>query len=266
MRHLRLPRPFNGTGPAGPKREAPAERINGDGAQPPGERRSGGAFIWLLKHRLVWLIVGAFTLGGLFLSPVTSFLLTQAGAGAAVNAALAFLIVSLLWLMKRQFEISRSQREEFLERAQRLEMRHDAIAHVLSTTVDLRDAATAEHSDRLSDLTSVLARQMGLSKQERRDIRLAATLHDIGKLVVAEAVLSKPGPLGDEARAEMREHPRIGYETLKNIDFLAAAADIIYTHHERYDGTGYPRGLVGEDIPMAATLNSLGDQLLPPEG
>ncbi len=203
MRHPRLPRPFNGTGPAGPKWEAPAERISGDGAQSPGERRSRGPFAWLLQHRLVWLIIGAFALGGLFLTPVTSFLLTQAGAGPAVNAGLAFVVVSLLWLMKRQFEISRSQREEFLERTQRLEMRHDAIAHVLSTTVDLRDAATADHSDRLSELTAVLARQLGLSKQERRDIRLAATLHDIGKLVVAEAVLSKPGPLGDEAQHQV---------------------------------------------------------------
>ncbi len=249
MPHLRLPRTFSG---AGPKQEAPAERISGDGEHPPREKRSGGAFAWLLKHRLVWLAVVAFTLAGLLLTPVASFVVTQSGGGSAVNAALAFLVVSLLWLMMRHSQIIDRQRQEFLHRAQRLEKSHDAIAHVLSTTVDLRDAATAEHSDRVSELTAVLARQLGLGKQERRDIRLAATLHDIGRLVVAEAVLSKSGPLGDEEWAEMREHPRIGYETLKGIHFLAGAAEIIYAHHERYDGTGYPRGLVGEDIPLAA--------------
>lgn len=259
MRHLRLPRPFNGTGPAGTKREAPAQRISGDGAHPPGERRSGGAFTWLLKHRLVWLIVGSFTLAALFLSPVTSFLLTQAGAGAAVNAALAFVVVSLLWLMKRQYEISRSQREEFLHRAQRLEENFDGIAQVLGAPVAFLDAATAEHSDRVSELTAVLARQLGLRQQGLRDIRLAATLHDVGRLGVAEAVLSKSGPLGDAERAEMRDHPRIGYETLKGIDFLAGAAEIICAHHERYDGTGYPRRLVGENIPLAARIFAVMD-------
>ena len=259
MRLLRLPRPFSRAGSARPNQEARTERISGDGQRPPLEKGSVGASAWLLKHKLVWLVVVAFTLGALLLSPVASFVLTQSGGGAAVNAALAFLVISLLWLMKRHYETIDKQRVEFLHRTQRLEKTYDSIAHVLAAAVDLRDPAAAEHSDRVSELTAVLARQLGLRHQELRDIRLAATLHDIGRLGVAEAVLSKSGPLDDEEWVEMREHPRMGYEILKGVDFVQGAAEIIYAHHERYDGTGYPRGLAGESIPLEARIFAVVD-------
>ena len=196
---------------------------------------------------------------GLLLSPVASFVVTQSGGGAAVNAALAFMFVCLLWLMKRHYEIIHKQREEFLHRAQRLESRYDAIGHVLGTAVDFRDPAAAEHSDRVSELTAALARQLGLRQREWRDIRLAATLHDTGKLGVAEAVLSKSGSLGSAEWAEMREHPRMGYDILKGIDTLQGAAEIIHAHHEHYDGTGYPRGLAGKNIPLEARIFAVVD-------
>lgn len=258
MHLLKLSMLFGGAREVRPNQEALAERVSGDGEHPPADRRSGAAFTWLLKHRLVWLIVVALTLAALFLSPVTSFLLTRSGSGAAVNATLAFLVVSLLWLMKRHFEITHMHREELLHRSQRLEKNYDAIAYVLSTAV-VRDPATAEHSDRLWELMAVLARQLGLRQQEPHNIRLAATLHDIGKLGVAETVLSKPGALDDAEWAEMREHPRIGYEILRGIGFLGGAAEIVYAHHERYDGTGYPRGLADEQIPLGARIFAVVD-------
>ncbi len=259
MRLVKLPRPFSGAGPARPNQEARTERVSEDGQRPPLEKGSVGASVWLLNHRLVWLAVVTFTLGALLLSPVASFVLTQAGGGPAVNATLAFLIVSLLWLMKRHYETIDKQREEFLHRAQRLEKNYDAIAYVLAAAVDLRDPATAEHSDRVSELTAVLARQLGLRHQKLRDIRLAATLHDIGRLGVAEAALSKSGPLGGAEWGEMREHPRMGYEILNGVDFVQGAAEIIHAHHECYDGTGYPRGLAGESIPLVARIFAVVD-------
>ena len=264
MRLVRLRSPFSGAGPARPKQEALTEQISGDGQRSPAERQAGGASAWLLEHRLLWLAIIALTLGALIFGPAASFMLTLSGGGAAVNAALAFLFVMLLWLMRRHYEIIDKQREEFLGRAERLEKSYDAIVPVLlRTAVDFRDPRTAEHSSRLSELLAVLARHVGLRQQDLHDITLAATLHDIGELGMAEAVLSKPGSLSAEERTQMREHPRMGYEILKGIDFvhgfLKGAAEIIYTHHERYDGTGYPQGLAGEKIPLAARIFALVD-------
>ena len=259
MRLVKLRSPLSG---ARPKQEALTEQISGDGQRSPAERQAGGPSAWLLEHRLLWLAVIALTLGALLVVPAASFVLTLSGGGAAVNAALAFLFVMLLWLTRRHYEVIDKQRLDFLGRAERLEKSYDAIVPVLlRTAVDFRDPRTAEHSSRLSELTAVLARHVGLRQRDLRDITLAATLHDIGGLGMAEAVLSKPGSLSGEERTEMREHPRMGYEILKRIDFLHGflkdAAEIIYAHHENYDGTGYPQGLAGEKIPLGARIFAL---------
>jgi HD-GYP domain-containing protein (c-di-GMP phosphodiesterase class II) len=259
MRLVKLRSPLSG---ARPKQEALTEQISGDGQRSPAESQAGSASAWLLEHRLVWLAIIALTLVALLVGPTASFMLTLAGGGAAVNAVLVFLFMMLLWLMRRHYEIIDKQRYEFLGRAERLEKSYDAIVPVLlRTAVDFRDPRTAEHSSRLSELTAVLARHVGLRQRDLRDITLAATLHDIGGLGMAEAVLSKPGSLSGEERTEMREHPRMGYEILKRIDFLHGflkdAAEIIYTHHENYDGTGYPQGLAGEKIPLGARIFAL---------
>jgi HD-GYP domain-containing protein (c-di-GMP phosphodiesterase class II) len=249
---------------ARPKQEALTEQISDNGQRSPAERQAGGPSTWLLEHRVLWLAIIALTLGALLVGPAASFILTLAGGGAAVNAALAFLFMMLLWLMRRHYEIADKQRHDFLDRAERLEKSYDAIVPVLlRTAVDFRDPRTAEHSTSVSELLAVLGRHVGLRQQDLQDITLAATLHDIGGLGMAEAVLSKPGSLSAEERTEMREHPRIGYEILKGIDFLHGslngAAEIIYTHHERYDGTGYPQGLSGEKIPLGARIFTLVD-------
>ena len=259
MRLVKLRSPLSG---ARPKQEALTEQISGDGQRSPAERQAGGPSAWLLEHRLLWLAVIALTLGALLVVPTASFMLTLAGGGAVVNAALAFLFVMLLWLTRRHYEVIDKQRHDFLGRAERLEKSYDAIVPVLlRTAVDFRDPRTVEHSTRVSELLAVLGRHVGLRQQDLQDITLAATLHDVGRLGMAEAALSKPGSLSDEERTEMREHPRMGYEILKGIDFmqgfLKGAAEIIYAHHERYDGTGYPQGLAGEKIPLGARIFAL---------
>jgi HD-GYP domain-containing protein (c-di-GMP phosphodiesterase class II) len=264
MDTVKLRTPISEVGPARPNQEALTEQISGDGQRSPAERQAGGASAWLLEHRLLWLAIIALTLGALIVGPVASFVLTLSGGGAAVNAALAFLFVMLLWLTRRHYEVIDKQRHDFLGRAERLDKSYDAIVPVLlRTAADLRDPRTAEHSTSVSELLAVMGRHVGLRQQDLRDITLAATLHDIGGLGMAEAVLSKPGSLSGVERTYMREHPRMGYEILKGIDFLQGflkgAAEIIYTHHERYDGTGYPQGLANDRIPLAARVFALVD-------
>jgi len=105
----------------------------------------------------------------------------------------------------------------------------------------------------------MVAWQMGLRKEEVRQIEKAAILHDIGKIGVADAVLAKPGPLDDTEWAEMRRHPELGCRMLQGIDFLRDAAEIVHSHHEHYDGSGYPRGLKGDKIPLGARIFAVVD-------
>jgi len=125
--------------------------------------------------------------------------------------------------------------------------------------VDLRDRETEGHSRRVVDMTERLARSMGLSDEQTVHIRRGALLHDIGKMGVPDAILQKPGPLADEEWQVMRLHPTYAFEWLSPIAFLRPALDIPYCHHEKWDGTGYPRGLRGEDIPLGARIFAIVD-------
>ena len=131
----------------------------------------------------------------------------------------------------------------------------DSWAHL----VDLRDEMTERHSVRVTDLMVRLTRHLGMSKDEIAFARCGAWLHDIGKLAVPPEILYKPGPLTEEEWQVMRQHPAIAYEMLAPIPFLGPALDIPYCHHERWDGSGYPRRLKGEEIPLTARLFAVVD-------
>jgi diguanylate cyclase (GGDEF)-like protein/putative nucleotidyltransferase with HDIG domain len=118
--------------------------------------------------------------------------------------------------------------------------------------LNLRDHETVGHSRRVTAAMLKLARTLGIDEAEMAHIRRGALLHDIGKLGIPEAILNKPGPLSDEEWRIMRRHPEHALELLAPLDFLRPALEISYCHHERWDGTGYPRGLKGEQIPLAA--------------
>jgi putative nucleotidyltransferase with HDIG domain len=109
--------------------------------------------------------------------------------------------------------------------------------------------------------TIAIARAMGLSKDHIDVIARGAFLHDIGKMAIPDAILRKPGKLNPEEVAIMQEHCYHGYQILKKIPFLKEAAEIVYAHQEHYDGTGYPRKLKGEDIPLGARIFSVADTL-----
>ncbi len=129
-----------------------------------------------------------------------------------------------------------------------------AVVEVLSTALDIRDNMTHRHARRVARMAAVMAKEMGLEPEKVLEIEYAAALHDIGKIGVADSILRKAAPLNDEEWRDMRRHSELGYEILKGIDFLRVAAEIVWAHHERYDGKGYPRGLAGEEIPLGARV------------
>jgi len=136
---------------------------------------------------------------------------------------------------------------------------YQAVLEILCAALDRRDRVTEGHSRRMAQLSLVVARELGLRGAALKDLERAAILHDIGKITVPDAILSKPGPLTGAEWREMHRHPVVGYDMVRNVPLLRRAADIIYTHHERFDGSGYPNGLKGEEIPQGARIFAVVD-------
>jgi putative nucleotidyltransferase with HDIG domain len=142
-----------------------------------------------------------------------------------------------------------------------LERSYDITLEALGDALDLKDAETEGHSKRVTAFTIAIARAMGLSGDKIRVIARGAFLHDIGKMAIPDAILRKPGALTEAETEIMREHCFRGYQMLKKIPFLSEASEIVYAHQERFDGTGYPRGLSGQNIPLGARIFSIADTL-----
>jgi putative nucleotidyltransferase with HDIG domain len=136
---------------------------------------------------------------------------------------------------------------------------YDTTLEGWSAALDLRDKETEGHTQRVTKMTVRLAESMGFNQQQLLHVRRGALLHDIGKMGVPDRILLKPGKLTDEEWEIMRKHPVYAYQLLKPITYLGSALDIPYCHHEKWDGTGYPRGLTGEEIPLAARIFSVID-------
>ena len=136
-----------------------------------------------------------------------------------------------------------------------------ALAEALVAALDAREQETGLHSQRVACHTQVLARRFTRDPQLLRQIYWGALLHDIGKVGIPDAVLLKQGPLTEDEWAVMRTHPEIGHRILVSASFMAEAAEIVLCHEERFDGTGYPRGLSGEAIPLATRLFAVIDTL-----
>ncbi len=138
----------------------------------------------------------------------------------------------------------------------------EAYGHTIegwARALTLRDAETYDHTERVTEITLRLARRLGMGEEELQHVRRGALLHDIGKVGVPDAILLKPGPLDEEEWAVMRRHPVLAHQLLRPIDFLQEALDIPYCHHEKWDGSGYPRGLADEQIPLAARIFAVVD-------
>lgn len=163
---------------------------------------------------------------------------------------------------QRNLETLVAERTAQLSRALgELEQSYDYTLEALGGALDLKDAETEGHCQRVTAFTVAIAKEMGVDAHALRQIARGAFLHDIGKMGIPDHVLRKPGPLTEEERAVMRRHSEIGHAVLVKIPFLREPAEIVLAHQERYDGTGYPRGLKGEEIPLGARIFAVADTL-----
>lgn len=142
-----------------------------------------------------------------------------------------------------------------------LEQSYDLTVEALGHTLDGSAAEAKGHSKRVTAYTIAIARKMGLPKEEITVIARGAFLHDIGKIAIPDDIVRKPGKLTSDEAKIMLEHCFLGYKIISGIPFLAEAAEIVYSHHERYDGSGYPRGLKGDEIPLGARIFAVADTL-----
>jgi putative nucleotidyltransferase with HDIG domain len=154
--------------------------------------------------------------------------------------------------------------EKNLERAKaseaELKATYDLTLAAWAKVLEYRDKETEGHSRRLVELSTRLARALGLREEEIDHLRRGALLHDIGKLAIPDEILLKPGALNNAERKMMQQHPIYARQMLSQIHFLGPAVEVAYSHHEQWDGLGYPEGLKGEDIPLAARIFAVVDQ------
>ncbi|MGB2677590.1 MAG: HD-GYP domain-containing protein [Candidatus Acidiferrum sp.] len=162
----------------------------------------------------------------------------------------------------RQLEQLVQERTAQLQMAiQQLEQSYDDTLEALGSALDLKDAGTAGNCQRVTAFCISIARTMPVPDSYLPILARAAFLHDIGKMAIPDGILHKPGPLTDDEKKIMRMHCEIGYNMLTRIPFLRDAAEIVLAHHEFFDGTGYPRGLKGEEIPLGARIVAVADAL-----
>jgi cyclic di-GMP phosphodiesterase len=169
--------------------------------------------------------------------------------------------------LERQLENYRQHLEEMVadrtgqlrQALQQLQRSYEDTLQALGAAIDLRDNDTAGHSQRVCSYSLEIARAMGWSEEKLGNLAKGAHLHDIGKLGIPDGILLKPGSLTTDERKLMQRHVLIGYDLVKDISFLADAAEIVLNHHERYDGGGYPRGLKGDEILPSARIFAVAD-------
>jgi len=131
----------------------------------------------------------------------------------------------------------------------------------ITKTVETKDPYTAGHQKKVADIAKEIAKDMGLSRDVIESVNLAGQIHDLGKIAIPSEILNKPGRINEIEFALIKTHPEMGYEIVKNIDFPWPIADIVFQHHEKIDGSGYPRGLKGDKILIQARIISVADVL-----
>ena len=190
------------------------------------------------------------------------------GAGAAAVAFavlnvsghwLAPLAVAPLYLTYRSYKVYLGRVEDEQRHVREMADLHLATIEALALAIDAKDQTSQSHIRRVQLYAAALARSLGMSENEIQGVKTAALLHDIGKLAVPEHILSKPGPLTPEEFQKIRAHPKVGADIISAVPFPYPVAPLILSHHERWDGKGYPAGLKGEEIPQGARILSVVD-------
>jgi putative nucleotidyltransferase with HDIG domain len=171
-----------------------------------------------------------------------------------------------LTLEKKHYQVSlefkvMEQTAQIRKAMNELYCAYDNTLSALVKALDAREKEVGSHSERVMNYASFLGVKLGMSGRELQELEKGALLHDIGKIGISDNILLKPGQLDNNEWIEMRKHPQVGYAILSEIDFLKSPAEIILSHHERFDGTGYPKRLIKEQIPIGARIFALVDTL-----
>jgi len=161
-------------------------------------------------------------------------------------------------ILKKQMDEREKARHEYLAR---IEKTYQSLMIALISALDTRDHLAQGHSQRVVAYALAIGDRLGISPAERRDLAFGGYLHDLGKIALDDALLRKETSLNDLEWIEMRRHPIIGHEILREVDFIGSANEVILYHHERYDGSGYPYGISGQDIPLLARIFAVVDAL-----
>ena len=188
--------------------------------------------------------------------------LVAAIATYAVKTAgpwLALFMLAPLYLMYRTYKVYMGRIDDERRHVEEMADLHLATIEALALAIDAKDQTAQSHIRRVQVYATGIARGLGMSDMEIQGVKTAALLHDIGKLAVPEHILSKPGPLTQEEFQKIRVHPQVGAEIISAVPFPYPVAPLILSHHERWDGKGYPQGLKGEEIPLGARILSVVD-------
>ncbi len=191
------------------------------------------------------------------------------GAGAAALAVGVFSFVSVRWLLPlaaaplyltyRSYKVYLGRIDDEQRHVREMADLHLATIEALALAIDAKDQTSQSHIRRVQLYAAALARALGMTENDIQGVKTAALLHDIGKLAVPEHILSKPGPLTPEEFQKIRAHPKVGADIISAVPFPYPVSPLILSHHERWDGKGYPAGLKGEDIPLGARILSVVD-------
>ena len=225
---------------------------------------SGGGTV-----RAIWAEKFAWLLPHFVLMGFLAFILTMAYGAFGLYGILGFVAPVLMqrFTMKQYVDRTGHTVRELREKNDRISELRTEVEEAYSETLDafvsaldLRDTETHGHSTRVAELSLRIGEMLGVrAGPEWFDLKHGAMLHDVGKIGVPDAILRKRGTLDEQDWEAIRQHPAHGYNMLKNVRFLAGAAELVLCHHERYDGKGYPRGLRGEEIPLAARIFAVAD-------
>ncbi len=220
-------------------------------------------FEWLLPHYVVFGLLGlALALGyqGIGYLGILAFVAPPLMMRFSVKQYVDKTAQNVDELKKRNRKLLQANRD-VLAMADRLRETYDGTLEALVSALDARDRETKGHSIRVAKYMMEIAYHMGITPgtEEWVDMQRGGLLHDIGKIGVSDSILHKPGPLTDEEWVDMKRHPKIGHDMIKDISFLSGAAVIVMAHHERFDGKGYPRGLAADEIPIGSRIFVLAD-------
>src|SRR5204863_7403801 len=172
---------------------------------------------------------------------------------------MALLVAAPLYLTYRSYKIYLGRIEDEQRHVQEVSDLHLATIEALALAIDAKDRTGKSHIRRVQVFAAGLARAIGLSENEVQGVKTAALLHDIGKLAVPEHILSKPGPLTQEEFQKIRIHPQVGADLIAGVPFPYPVAPLVLSHHERWDGKGYPAGMKGDEIPIGARILTIVD-------